>query len=67
MKPYPTEQAVSRQDAYEQGYIDADTDDGIDILLDTIGRAQAFRIARGRRLRSNTLARLGLSDLISVN
>ncbi len=62
MKAQITEQIVS-QDTYEQGRIDA----GIDVMLDTIERAQAFRIARSRRLRPNMLTRLGLSDLISVN
>ncbi len=67
MKPYPTKQAVSRQDTYEQGYIDADTDHAADILLNRIERAQSFRLCRGRQLQPSTLTRLGMSDLIAVN
>lgn len=66
MNRQPTEQ-IREQDAYTEGMIDADQTAGADIMLLAIARAQAFRVARGRRLRPGTLARLGLDDFISVN
>lgn len=54
-------------DTYKMGQIDADKATAIDVLSESIARAQAFRVYHGRQLRPSTLVRLGLADLITIN